>query len=296
MPLSHFLLALFVVFIWGTNFVVIKWGLAELPPLLFAALRFFFSALPGILVFRRPAVAWRTLAIAGLFVGTGQFGLLYWAMREDISPGLASLVIQSQVFFTIAMSVALRGERLRAMQWAALALATAGYLVVAWRSAFDPAALVTPTGLLMVLGSAFCWSCANVVVGRLGRVDMLGFVSWNSLFAMAPLLLLSLAVEGPAAIAHAMAHAGWAVWLSVLWQALVNTLLCFAAWNWLLARHPAASVVSMALLVPVFGIVGSAWLLGEPLPPWKLAAAGLVLAGLAANLYGSRARGLKPGA
>ncbi|MBA2722000.1 MAG: EamA family transporter, partial [Methylibium sp.] len=44
MPLTHLLLALAVVAVWGTNFVVIKWGLAELPPLLFTTLRFAFAA------------------------------------------------------------------------------------------------------------------------------------------------------------------------------------------------------------------------------------------------------------
>src|SRR3546814_5045203 len=104
MPLSHLLLALTVVFIWGTNFVVIKWGLAEFPAFLFATLRFLLSALPWVFVFRRPAVPWSAMACAGLLLGVGQFGLLYWAMRQDISPGLASLVVQSQVFFTILMS------------------------------------------------------------------------------------------------------------------------------------------------------------------------------------------------
>lgn len=56
MPLSHLLLALAVVFVWGTNFVVIKWGLADLPPLLFATLRFTLSAFPLLLFVKRPAV------------------------------------------------------------------------------------------------------------------------------------------------------------------------------------------------------------------------------------------------
>jgi len=288
MPLSHLLLALLVVLIWGTNFVVIKWGLADMPPLLFAALRFVFSALPWIFVFRRPAVPWRSLAATGMFVGMGQFGLLYWALREDISPGLASLVIQSQVFFTIAMSVILRGERFRVLQVAALALAVAGYLIVGWRSASDPSAAITPLGLAMILTAAFCWVCANMVVGSVGRVDMLGFVAWSSVFPIVPLLMLSLSVEGPRAVAHALVHADWLMWLSVFWQAVVNTLLCFAAWNWLLARHATMSVVPMALLIPVFGILSSAALMGEALPAWKLVAAGLVLAGLALNIYAGR--------
>jgi len=292
MPLPHLLLALLVVLIWGTNFVVIKWGLsADMPPLLFAALRFVFSALPWVFLFRRPAVPWSALAATGMFVGLGQFGMLYWAMRADISPGMAALVVQSQVFFTIVMSVILRGERFRVLQLAALALAIAGYVVVGWRTASGPAASVTPLGLGMVLTAAFCWACANIVVGRVGRlshVDMLGFVAWSSLFPIVPLLLLSLSVEGRQAVMHALSHADMLIWASVFWQSVVNTLLCFAAWNWLLARHATMSVVPMALLIPVIGILSSAVLTGEALPAWKIVAAGLVLAGLALNVYEGR--------
>ncbi len=56
LPLSHLLLALAVVAVWGTNFVVIRAGLDHLPPLLFATLRFAFAFLPAALFLKRPAV------------------------------------------------------------------------------------------------------------------------------------------------------------------------------------------------------------------------------------------------
>ncbi|MBV7486716.1 EamA family transporter [Bordetella sp. BOR01] len=291
MPLSHLLLALSVVFIWGTNFVVIKWGLAEFPAFLFATLRFLLSALPWVFLFRRPAVPWSAMARAGLLLGVGQFGLLYWAMRQDISPGLASLVVQSQVFFTIVMSMIFTGERARPLQVAALALAIGGYALVAWHSATDPAAAVTLVGLGLVLAAGFCWGCTNMVMRSVGRVNMVAFTAWSSLFAIIPLMLISLVVEGPARMAHALAHAsGWA-WLAAFWQAAGNTVFAFGAWGWLLARHPAVTVTPMALLVPVFGILASVALLGEPLPPWKIVAACLVLAGLSLNMYAGRTGG-----
>jgi O-acetylserine/cysteine efflux transporter len=103
-------------------------------------------------------------------------------------------------------------------------------------------------------------------------------------FALPPLLALSLLLEGPQAIGAALARADASVWAAVLWQSLGNTLFGYAAWGWLLARHPAATIVPLALLVPVFGMAASAWWLGETLPMWKLLAAALVLCGLALNL------------
>jgi O-acetylserine/cysteine efflux transporter len=283
---SHLLLALSVVFIWGTNFVVIRWGLDGLPPFLFATLRFALSALPWLLFIRRPAVRWRTLAAFGVLLGVGQFGLMFLAMQGRITPGLASLVIQTQVFFTIALSLLALGERVRGFQLAGLALAVAGLVLIGAHLDAD----VTPTGLALVLAAALFWACANLVAKSAGQVDMLGFMVWSSVFAVPPLLALSWLLEGPQAMAAALAGADPGVWAAVLWQALGNSLYGYGVWNWLLARHPAATVTPLALLVPVFGMSASALALGEPLPAWKLGAGALVLFGLVVIVLWPRAK------
>ena len=278
MPIRHFLLALAVVFVWGTNFVVIRWGLDGLPPFLLATLRFVLSALPWIFFLPRPRVAWSRMAAFGILLGVGQFGLLFLAMRGNISPGLASLVVQLQVFFTIGFSLLLMGEKVRGYQVAGLALAVAGLGVIAAHLN----ATVTALGLGLVLLAGFFWACANLVVKSVGRVNMLHFVVWSSVFAVPPLFALSWLLEGPpTALWTLLRQASALTWGAVVWQALGNSLFGFGVWNWLLSRHPAAQVTLMALLVPVFGMSASALALGEPLPAWKLGAGALVMAGLA---------------
>ncbi|WP_460489126.1 EamA family transporter [Curvibacter fontanus] len=290
MPHTHLLLALAVVAVWGTNFVVIKFGLTELPPLLLATMRFLLSALPWLLFIKRPAVAWRYLVSYGVFIGF-MFGLLFMAMRNDVSPGLASLLMQSQVFMTLLLVAWLQHERMPRMRFGGLALATLGFALIAWQSFAQAHADVTPLGLVLALSGALCWACANVVSRSIGRVDMLGFMVWSSVFAVPPLLGLSLWFEGPAAITEALPHASLAAWAAIVWQAVGNTLFGFGVWGWLLARHPAATITPMALLIPVFGMGSSALLLGEPLQAWKLGAAALVMAGLAINVtLGQRPR------
>ncbi|MBW8467365.1 MAG: EamA family transporter [Thiobacillus sp.] len=287
MPLNHLLLALAVVFVWGTNFVVIRWGLDGLPPFLFATLRFTFSALPWLLFIPRPTAPWRKMAAFGVLLGVGQFGLLFLAMRSSISPGLASLVVQVQVFFTIGLSLLLMGERVRGFQIVGLLLALSGLGVIALNL---DAAVVTWLGLALVLSAAFFWAGANLVVKSLGPVNMLHFMVWSSVFAVPPLLAISWFIEGPALMQSAVINATPLVWASVLWQALGNTLFGYGVWNWLLARHPAATVAPLALLVPVFGMGASALSLGESLPGWKLGAAALVLSGLAVIVLWPRLR------
>jgi O-acetylserine/cysteine efflux transporter len=288
MPFPHLMLALAAVFIWGTNFVVIKWGLAEFQPFLFAALRFAFCVVPWIFFIPRPAVSWSRLAAFGVLLGAGQFGLLFLAMQADVTPGLASLLIQSQVFFTIGFAMALQGERVKPPQYLAMALAIAGIALIGWQSTHAGQASITPFGLMLLLCAASCWAMANLVVRRAGKVNALAFIIWSSPFALPPLVLLALYFHGAPAMLQALQHASIAGWASVAWQSIGNTLFGFAAWNWLLARYPAATVTPTALLVPVFGMSASALLLGEPLPAWKLIAAALVMAGLVMNFYASR--------
>ncbi|WP_242110267.1 EamA family transporter [Luteimonas aquatica] len=274
---AHLLLALAVVVVWGTNFVIIKLGLGELPPLLFAALRFFFSCVPWVFLIRRPPVAWKLLAANGVFLGFGLFGLLFIAMRADITPGIASLVVQTQAFFTIGLSMLLLSERLRAFQAAGLALCVAGLGIL---FAHTDASLTT-RGLILTLAGGLSWAIANLVAKRAGKVDMLGFMVWSSLFAVPPLLIASLVFEGPERIAQALVHADWLGWSASIWQGVANTLFGYGAWNWLLARYPAATVSPLSLLVPVFGMLTATVAFAEPLPAWKLQACALLLLGLA---------------
>ncbi|HEX8532910.1 MAG TPA: EamA family transporter [Allosphingosinicella sp.] len=284
LPLTHLLLACAVVAVWGTNFVVIHHGLRHFPPFLFAALRFLFAAIPAIFFLPRPALPWRFTILYGLFIGVGQFGLLYIALTHGFAPGLASLVIQAQVFFTIALSIVLARERIRPTQVIALLLCLVGLGLIAARSEGASASL----GLVLVLLAALSWACGNQVARSAGKVPMLPFVVWSSLFAFPPLAALSLVVEGPMRIGNSLVAATPAAWSALLWQSVGNTLFGYAAWAWLLSRHPAALITPTALLVPVFGMSASALLLREPMQAWKLTAAALVVAGLMINSLAPR--------
>ena len=286
LPARHALLALAVVAVWGTNFVVIRVALDTFTPLWLAVLRFTFALLPAAFFIRRPAVPWRKLAAYGLLIGAGQFALLYLAMTRFIAPGLASLVVQMQVFFTIGLAMLWDRERVRAVQIGALLLAATGIAVIGAHTDGQTTAL----GVAMVLGAGASWAAGNQVQRSMGRVDALGVVVWSSAFALPLLIALALYFEGHDALQSAVHAAQPAAIAAVLWQAVGNTLFGYAVWAWLLARHPAATVTPMALLVPVFGMGAAALLIDEPLPPWKLIAAALVIGGLALNVFAPRPR------
>jgi O-acetylserine/cysteine efflux transporter len=282
----HLALALAVTAVWGSNFVIIKFALVHLPPLTLALLRFTLAFFPLALILPRPKVPWRNLAAYGVLIGAGQFGLLFTAMRADITPGLASLVVQAQAFFTIGMAVWLNGERPACYQIAALLLASAGIALIALHT--DASA--TPLGLFLVLCAAASWAGGNMTQRAAGSVNMLAYVVWSSLFAVPPLLVFALALEGWPRMSAGVEAADWKTWGAVLWQSVGNTMFGYGVWGWLLARHPASSVAPLSLLVPVFGLATSALVLGEPLQPWKLAAFALVMAGLAVGVLWPKLR------
>ena len=282
LPASHLLLALAIVAVWGTNFVIIKISLESFPPFLFAALRYIFALLPLVFFMPKPKVSWGNLCVYGLATGVGQFGVLYFAIDGRISPGLASLVIQTQVFFTIGFAMFFAKESLRLYQAVALALAMTGLVIIALHTD----ATTTFLGLALVVFAGFSWGVANTVSRRAGAINMLSYVVWASVFSIPPLLAMSLIFEGSASHLWSVALSAPAgAWMGVLWQAWANTLFGYAAWSWLLSKHPAALVAPAPLLVPIFGMGASAFFLDESLPDWKLIAAGLVITGLIVNLF-----------
>lgn len=284
MPITHQLLALFVTLIWGTNFVFIDIGLAQLPPFVFASLRFALVALPLVFFLPRPKVPWRYLVAYGVLIGFGQFGLLFWVMQSHMSPGLASLVIQVQAVFTIVLALLFFKEKVNLAQVVALVVSFAGVLLIAMQGHVD-ASLI---GLAVILVAAISWAVGNLVVKQCGKVEIIAFLAWSSLFAVPPLALMSYYYEGPALIISSVSMATWQAWAIVLWQTLGNTLIGYGLWNFLLQRHSAALVAPWALLVPVFGMAASSVFLGESMPWWKFVAAVLIIAGLLINLRASK--------
>jgi O-acetylserine/cysteine efflux transporter len=276
------LLALAIVAVWGTNFVVIKISLDSFPPFLFAALRYLFAFLPIVFFVPKPKVSWGNLCIYGLATGVGQFGVMYFAIDGRISPGLASLVIQTQVFFTIGFAMFFAKEGLSLYQAVAVAVAMTGLAIIALHTD----ATTTFLGLALVVFAGFSWGVANTVSRRAGAINMLSYVVWASAFSIPPLLVVSLVFEGSATHLWGLTLAApIGAWVGVLWQSWANTLFGYAAWGWLLSKHPAAVVAPAPLLVPIFGMGASAFFLGEALPAWKIMAAGLVIAGLMVNLF-----------
>lgn len=284
MPLRHILLALAIATVLGVSFVAIHYGLEEAPPLLLTALRYVFAAIPAVFFVKRPAIDWRLLVAYGLFVGVGQFGLLFIAVKLGMPAGLGSLVIQLQVFFTVLLAFFVFGERPRLWQVAGALVAFGGIGVIATERV-DGAALLP---LLLTIVAAMFWGLGNITSKKAGRIDMLGLVVWSSLVPPLPLLAASLVFDGPAAISAAFGHFTWRGMGAVAFMSYGATLFGFSMWARLLSLYPASQVAPFALFIPVAGIATAALLLGESVSGIEIVGSMLVFAGLLVNVLGPR--------
>ena len=283
-------LILVIVTLWGFSFVPIKVGLREMPPFALAAIRFFFAAVPLVFVIPRPQMPLRLVVAYGLAIGVCQFGLLFLGMQLGMPAGLSSIVIQVQVFFTIALGMAFLGDRLQRENVVGAVVAATGVVLLAVYKIREGASS-TLVGLVLVVVAAFAWAVGNIVAKRAAGEhddDMFALVVWSSLVPPLPLAAVSYVFEGGPAAVRAVLSASALAWGCAIFLAYVATLFGFASWARLLHRYPTALVSPFALLIPVSGLA-SGWLfLGESLAPLQGAGVALVFAGLVVNVHGAR--------
>lgn len=277
MPLRHTLLALAVVLIWGVNFVVIDVGLADVPPFVFLALRFALVAVPAVFFVKPPTVPWWKLALLSVFMSFGQFALLYLAIAVGMPAGLASLVLQAQVVFTIVLGAVVLRERPSGRQIVGVGIGVAGLAIVG--GTHGQGAPLLP--LLLTVAAGLSWGIGNIVSRTAKGASGLSIVVWGALFVPIPALLMALLVDGPEGVAAGIAAISLPALASTAYTVVLATLVAYTIWNTLLGLHAPAKVAPFTLLVPFVGILSAWLLLGEEPGIGELVGGAVMIAGLA---------------
>lgn len=285
MTIRHALLLIFIAFIWGFNFVVIRWGLDEFPPLLFSALRFTVCTIPILFGVERPPISWASLITLGVTLGLLVFGLLYLAIYAGLNAGMASAVMQAQVFFTLAIGSLVLGDRPDRLSVLAIGVGLAGLTLIFLHNGEHAPAL----GFALALLAAVSWAISNIMIKKLPKVQMLNLMVWISLVPPLPLFLLSYAFEGREAIIGFAVSIRWSGAFAILYTSAFSTLLAYGVWGAMLQRYSATAVAPFALLVPVFGLTAAALLLGTRLTGVDLAGPALIILALILNGIGNAA-------
>lgn len=282
------MLALLVVVIWGINFVVIKVGLHNMPPLLLAGLRFLLVAFPALLFIAPPKIPFRLLAGYGLTISFGQFAFLFSAIKFGMPAGLASLVLQAQAFFTILLGALAFGERLQLKQLAGITLAILGVVVLIEGSLTGSE--MTLLGFMLTLAAALCWACGNIFNKKImlleKRPEVMSLVVWSALIPILPFLGASAVLEGVPVMLQSLRQIDFTTILSLLYLSFISTIVGYGIWGTLLGRYETWRVAPLSLLVPVVGMLSAVVMLGEKLSVMQLCGAALIMLGLYINVFG----------
>lgn len=286
--------ALTVVLLWGVNFVVMKFALRDFTPFQLGAARYVLAVLPLALIIRPPRLPVKWLLLYGLFQGVGQFGILFVALKVGMTAALASVLLQTQVFFTALFGFVLLRERASRPLQAGMVLAALGLACFA-ANYLDAghASGTTALGFVLTLGAAAMWAMSNIIARRAQQeaVDYspVSFVVWSSSVAVLPFVALSYLFD-PEPTRWQWLEARWSSWLAVAYLGWVATIIGYSLWTGLLKRHPANRVAPFSLGVPVVGLATGMLVLGEVITPWQWAGVALVVAALACVMLGGLIR------
>ncbi|MFQ6004466.1 MAG: DMT family transporter [Woeseia sp.] len=268
-----------VMFLWAVCFPLINVGLTDSPPMAFATLR---AVLSGAVLLvaaqwlRRPAIkggtVWGGIVLVGLTATSlGFFGMFYGGGL--VSPGLATVVANTQPLIAAVLAWAFLNERLTVSQQCGLAAGFAGIVLIATGELSGMAPQLP--GILLILLAAAGIAISNVALKRLaGRVDVLRSMGWQLIIGGVPLALLALAIEDARAINWSLRFVVTLITLSLL-----GTSATFVLWFSLLRRSSLNQLNVFTFLTPIFGLVMGALFFAERLH-------GVELAGIAVSLLG----------
>jgi O-acetylserine/cysteine efflux transporter len=277
------------------NFIFMKFALRDFTPFQMGAARYVFAVFPLILFIKRPNLDVKWLLFYGLFQGVGQFGFLFVGLKLGMTAALASVLMQTQVFFTAIFGFVLLGERPSRSLQIGLLLAASGLACFAMNYIAPQANNTTATtlfGLIFCVLGASMWAASNIVVRKAQQslnqdtsFDAVAFLVWSSVAPILPFVALTLLFDSEATRWRWLA-APWSSWLSIAFLGWVATITAYAMWTALLKHHPANRVAPFSLGVPVVGITAGMVVLGEQITAWQWGGIALIVAALLTVIFG----------
>lgn len=281
METRHIFIAIFVALIWGFNFVTIKLGLDEIPPFLYVCIRYTFAAIPLVFFVKRPtAPTWVILGI-GFSLGVCKFALMFLGIYLGVSAGIASLILQTQAFFTILLSVLFFKTQITTQQIIGMFIAFIGIFFIG----LEMHGSASLSGFLLLIGAAFSSAISNIITKKAGNADMFAVVIWTSLIPPLPMLGLSLTFEGTNVLAETQSYLTTNGILCALYISWVATLIGATLWAKLISLYSPAQVAPFSLLIPVFAMTSTSLFLGETMSTFVIFACGLIFMGLVINQW-----------
>lgn len=265
----HLAFLILVQCLWGFNWVALKEGLAEFPPLLMMAIRFLCTFVILVPFLRWPGGSVRAMVAGAVVTGPIHFALMFVGMAyaKDIAP-LAVATNLSIPFATVLAAIFLK-DKIGIWRGSALALSFGGVMLVG----FDPRVLEYALALVLVVGGALAWSIGAIILRGVKTAGAFDMQAWVAMIAWPPLLAASVAFEGDTIAI--VSHASWRGWLSVAYVVLAATVVAHAGFYYLLRRYPIPLMAPYLLIAPILGVfLGVVWF-GDVLT-WRMVVGGII--------------------
>jgi len=278
-----------MVIIWGANFSVVKYALAEMTPLTYNALRFSGASLLALLM------AWiveRNLRIArrdwGYLLLLSLIGNLLYEILFIIGLGLSragntSLILSTSPIWVAALGTLTGQERLRGINWIGIVLSFAGlFVLIAASSSGLALGGDAMLGGLLVLASAVCWAAYTLLLKRLvERYSTLTITAWVMTLTT-PLLVL---VAVPDMLTQDWGAISRRSWFGLLYSAALAIAIGYAIWTTGVKRVGSARTAIYSYLTPLISVT-VAWItLGESMRPLQGVGAAAILVGVVLGRY-----------
>lgn len=262
--------------IWGTGVVIAKSVLADFPPILLMFFRFTLSALVLIWFVQIPRGSFRKLLVLSVLGGVVQYSLTFTGLK-GLDASVTALLLQLEVpLLVIVGAVALR-EKPGLKRCLGIAAAFGGVAIIAG----EPRLSGAYGSMLLVLGGALVWAICQGLVRTLA-LEGRTITAWFAVLTAPQLLITSLLFESGQG--EALAGAGPALWLTVVYLGLVMTVVGDTTWNGLVRRYPISTLAPFLLLQPVVSAAGAVLFLGEVLTLPIIIGGAVVVGGVAAIL------------
>ena len=259
-----------IYFVWGSTFLAIRIGVHEIPPLLFAAMRFLVAglALYGWTLARgerspKPR-EWASAFLLATLIFLFDYGSLFWA-EQRVPSGIAAVMLATiPVFMAVSEIIFLRTQRLTVRLGAALLIGIAGVAVLVSRSLDLGGAPIDRLGAMALIFAAITWSIASALSRKLPLPESKVMSSGAQMLAGGLLLTAAAGGLGEFRNFHA-GNVSRGVWFALLYLIVAGSIIGFTAYVWLLHHESPTKVGTYAYVNPVVAVLVGYFLGGEPL-------------------------------
>lgn len=271
---KHLVLLVLMNLVWGMNLIASKIGVAQLPPILFTALRFGSLALFLLPLLKIHRGQMGNLLLAVMLTGPAAFSLLFLGVYHAEDAATVAIASQMGVPFSTLLSIWLLGETIRWRRTLGITLAFGGVVIIS----FEPRVFAYWEGLALVVASTFFSSLGLIFVKRLYNIRALELQAWVAVAGGSVLMLLSLLFEQGQW--EAVQAADWKAWAALAFTTLMSSLVAHTAWYYLISKYPVTSLSPVTLLSPLFGIFFGVTLLNDQLSGRMLLGGAVTLLGV----------------